>query len=152
MHSLPSFGHENEELEASFNNFEYLIPKGYFFKYRIRPMRRAANIAFLLLAKFLHDLLLKLLKPWKFWFIQWNQKHNDSLIVRNADILQTYFLTFVRQLLLSLKKYSFFYKIFYNAPQKHESTLLHTYVLNEFLTADRLSITRYFWKNSYRSW
>ena len=25
----------------------------------------------------------------------------------------------------------------YNASQKHESTLLHTYVLNEFLTADR---------------
>ena len=24
----------------------------------------------------------------------------------------------------------------YNAQQKHESTLLHTYVLNEFLTAD----------------
>ena len=26
---------------------------------------------------------------------------------------------------------------FYTTPQKHESTLLHTYVLNEFLTADR---------------
>ena len=28
----------------------------------------------------------------------------------------------------------------YNAWQKHESTLLHTYVLNEFLTADRRSV------------
>ena len=28
--------------------------------------------------------------------------------------------------------------------QKHESTLLHTYVLNEFLTADRSLATKYF--------
>ena len=30
----------------------------------------------------------------------------------------------------------------YNAPQKHESTLLHTYVLNEFLTAVRSFTTK----------
>ena len=36
----------------------------------------------------------------------------------------------------------------YTAQQKHESTLLHTYVLNEFLTADRLGTINYFWKNS----
>ena len=35
---------------------------------------------------------------------------------------------------------------------KHESTLLHEYVLNEFLTVDRSCITKYFWKESYRSW
>ena len=40
----------------------------------------------------------------------------------------------------------------YNAPQKHESTLLHKYVLNEFLTADRSFITKYFRKNSHKSW
>ena len=34
----------------------------------------------------------------------------------------------------------------YNASQKHESTLLHKYVLNEFLTADRSFITKYFRK------
>ena len=34
----------------------------------------------------------------------------------------------------------------YNAPQKHESTLLHTYVLNEFLTADSSCATKYFEK------
>ena len=39
----------------------------------------------------------------------------------------------------------------YNASQKHESTLLHTYVLNEFLTANRSFTTKYFWKNSYKS-
>ena len=39
----------------------------------------------------------------------------------------------------------------YTARQKHESTLLHTYVLNEFLTADRSWKTEYFWKNSYKS-
>ena len=38
----------------------------------------------------------------------------------------------------------------YTASQKHESNLLHTYVLNEFLTADRSCKTNYFWKNSYR--
>ena len=32
----------------------------------------------------------------------------------------------------------------YTASQKHESSLLHTYVLNEFLTADRLYTTKYF--------
>ena len=40
----------------------------------------------------------------------------------------------------------------YNAPQKHVSTLLHTYVLNQFLTADRSCTTKYFFKNSYSSW
>ena len=34
----------------------------------------------------------------------------------------------------------------YRNSQKHESTLLHTYVLNEFLTADRSCATKYFWK------
>ena len=34
--------------------------------------------------------------------------------------------------------------ITYNASQKHESTLLHTYVMNEFLTADRSFTTKYF--------
>ena len=32
----------------------------------------------------------------------------------------------------------------YRNSQKHESTLLHTYVLNEFLTADRSCTTKYF--------
>ena len=32
------------------------------------------------------------------------------------------------------------------ARQKHESTFLHTYVMNEFLTADRSCTTKYFWK------
>ena len=32
----------------------------------------------------------------------------------------------------------------YTAPQKDESTLLHMYVLNEFLTADRSCTTKYF--------
>ena len=32
----------------------------------------------------------------------------------------------------------------YTDSQKHESTLLHTYVLNEFLTADRSCTTKYF--------
>ena len=32
----------------------------------------------------------------------------------------------------------------YTAPQKHESTLLHTHVLDELLTADRLCTTKYF--------
>ena len=40
----------------------------------------------------------------------------------------------------------------YNASQKHESTLLHKYVLNEFLTADHSFITKYFRKNSHKSW
>ena len=31
-----------------------------------------------------------------------------------------------------------FVSCMYTAQQKHESTLLHTYVLNGFLTADRL--------------
>ena len=35
----------------------------------------------------------------------------------------------------------------YNASQKHESTLLHTYVMNEFLTAVRSFTTKYFWKS-----
>ena len=39
----------------------------------------------------------------------------------------------------------------YTASQKHESTLLHTYVLNEFLTANRLCKTKYFRKNSNKS-
>ena len=30
----------------------------------------------------------------------------------------------------------------YTAPQKHESTLLHTYVMNEFLTADHSCTTK----------
>ena len=34
----------------------------------------------------------------------------------------------------------------YTALQKHESTLLHTYVLNDFLTADRSCTTKYFAK------
>ena len=32
----------------------------------------------------------------------------------------------------------------YTASQKHESTLLHKYVLNEFLTADRSCTTKQF--------
>ena len=40
----------------------------------------------------------------------------------------------------------------YTASQKHESTLLHKYVLNEFLTVDLSCKTKYFWKNSYRNW
>ena len=40
----------------------------------------------------------------------------------------------------------------YRNSQKHKSTLLHTYVLNEFLTAERSCKTKYLWKNSYRSW
>ena len=35
---------------------------------------------------------------------------------------------------------------------KKEPSLLHTYVLNEFLTADNSWATKYFWKSSYRSW
>ena len=35
--------------------------------------------------------------------------------------------------------------VIYTDSQKHESTLLHTYVLNEFLTADHSSTTKYFW-------
>ena len=38
---------------------------------------------------------------------------------------------------------------FYNASQKHESTLLHTFVLNKFLIADCSYTTKCFWKNSY---
>ena len=34
----------------------------------------------------------------------------------------------------------------YNASQKHESTLLHTYTLNEFLTADRSCTAIFFEK------
>ena len=34
----------------------------------------------------------------------------------------------------------------YTDSQKHESPLLHTYVINEFLTADRSCTTKYFWK------
>ena len=37
-------------------------------------------------------------------------------------------------------------ELFYTASQKHESTLLHAYVLNEFLIAERLCTTKYFWK------
>ena len=47
-------------------------------------------------------------------------------------------------------KNTFFWK--YTDSQKHESTLLHTYVLNEFLTADHSCTTKHFWKNSYWSW
>ena len=39
----------------------------------------------------------------------------------------------------------------YTASQKHESTLLHTYVLNVFLTADRSCTTNILEKNSYTS-
>ena len=35
----------------------------------------------------------------------------------------------------------------YNPLQKHESTLLHTYELNEYLAADRSCTTKYFRKN-----
>ena len=35
--------------------------------------------------------------------------------------------------------------------KKRESTLLHTYVLNEFLTADRSFTTQHFWKNNIKS-
>ena len=38
----------------------------------------------------------------------------------------------------------------YTAPQKHESTLLHTYVLDGFLTVDRSCTTNYFWKISLK--
>ena len=38
----------------------------------------------------------------------------------------------------------------YRNSQKHESTLLHMYVLNQFLIADRSCTTKYFFKN--RSW
>ena len=34
-------------------------------------------------------------------------------------------------------------KFIYTDSQKHESTLLHTYVLNEFLTANRSCTTKY---------
>ena len=34
----------------------------------------------------------------------------------------------------------------YTDSQKHESTLLHTYVLNVFLTADHSCTAKYFWK------
>ena len=34
----------------------------------------------------------------------------------------------------------------------HENTLINTYVMNKFLTADRSCTTRYFCKNLYRSW
>ena len=44
------------------------------------------------------------------------------------------------------------FSIVYTATQKHESTLLHTYVLNTYLTAYRSCKTKYFWKNSYRIW
>ena len=44
------------------------------------------------------------------------------------------------------------WKLIYRNSQKHESTLLHTYVLNEFLTCYRSCTTKYFWKNSYRKW
>ena len=40
----------------------------------------------------------------------------------------------------------------YTASQKHESTLLHTYVLNKFLTADHSWTAKYFWKNFKKSW
>ena len=36
----------------------------------------------------------------------------------------------------------------YTAPQKHESTLLHTYVLNKFLTADHSCTTEYLKKKT----
>ena len=31
-------------------------------------------------------------------------------------------------------------------------SIVHTYVLNEFLTADRSCTTKYFWKSAYKSW
>ena len=37
-----------------------------------------------------------------------------------------------------LKTGIFFHSAKYTAPQKHESTLLHTYLQNEFLTADHV--------------
>ena len=40
----------------------------------------------------------------------------------------------------------------YRNSQKHESTLLHTYVVKKNLTADRSCTAKYFWKTSYRSW
>ena len=36
------------------------------------------------------------------------------------------------------------YNVLYNTLQKHESTLLHMYVLNKFLTADYSFSTKYF--------
>ena len=59
---------------------------------------------------------------------------------------------YVRSVLWSTVEFVFIkLKRNYTASQKHESTLLHTYVLNEFLIAERSCITKYFWKNSYRS-
>ena len=37
-----------------------------------------------------------------------------------------------------------YFEIKYTASQKHESTLLHTYVMNEFLIADRSCTKKYF--------
>ena len=45
-----------------------------------------------------------------------------------------------------------FITLSYTASQEHESTLLHTDVLDEFLTADHSCTTKYFLKNSYQSW
>ena len=44
------------------------------------------------------------------------------------------------------------FKSSYRNSQKHESTLLHWYLLKDFLTAERLCTTKYLKKTSYRSW
>ena len=60
-----------------------------------------------------------------------------------SKLLLSPFLYFV----METSKVAFLVKyIQYTAPQKHESTLLHTYVLNEFLTANHSCTTKYFWK------
>ena len=81
-------------------------------------------------------------------------KHYSQLFVMDTApvVLYAYFRTFSTCTLILFVKYVILYVCwrlysYYTDSQKHESTLLHTYVLNEFLTADNSCTTKYFEKS-----
>ena len=73
-----------------------------------------------------------------------NQMINEILINAVPSMGSPHQLSFVLNKLKIPKSENVLDDPIYTASQKHESTLLHTYVLNEFLTADRSCIIKYF--------
>ena len=71
-----------------------------------------------------------------------------SELLLNVKLLNMYLMIVVKRDVKALIIFHPKHISTYRNSQKNESILLHRYVLNEYLTADRSCTTKHFWKNS----
>ena len=77
--------------------------------------------------------------------LQFTRRVLKSYFIRNI-VMKTFSLPkdVLTLFIFSLENGNAVFLVLYTDSQKHESTLLHTYVLSKFLTANHLCTTKYF--------